>query len=68
MDVKELTNRIYDTLLGNVGMSQYHVAITPEDITNQEVFDRAGLIYLQIDNKVFELTICRINSNWFEEK
>lgn len=63
MDTSELTDRIYDTLLGNVGMSEYHVAITPDDITNQEVDARKGLIYLQIGLDVFELKVTKVADN-----
>lgn len=65
IDVEELTNQIYDTLVGNVGFSIYHVAFDSSTISESETDARLGLIRLQIEDEVFEMHIQRINPDYF---
>lgn len=58
MDVTELTNQIYDTLLQNVGMSPNHVAFELDKVTDQLCYAKDGKIYLEFSNNdKFEISI-----------
>ena len=68
INLRELTDEIYDTLSGNVGLSVHHIALDPMRITRGEVDARKGKIVFQIDKKdVFEITVKQINPAYFED-
>lgn len=56
----ELANQIYDTLMGNVGMSEYHTAFPIDKVANQFVTSRTGVIYLEIGNHAFTVTVRQV--------
>lgn len=66
LDLKELTDEIYDTLSGNAGMSEYHIALDPMRITKGEVDARQGKIVFQIGNDAFEIQIRQIKKSYFQ--
>ena len=55
--LSELTNQVYDTLLGNVGMSEHHVALDINEITNQLCDPIRDEIYIQMGVKTFKIKI-----------
>ena len=57
MDIKELTNQIYDTLMGNVGMSKYHVKFDHHQVSNCYVYADDGKFYFSIENNNYVLSI-----------
>jgi hypothetical protein len=57
IDIPELTDRIYDTLMGNVGMSEHHVVFDPKDIEDCEVDARLGIIRFVIDDEMYEVRV-----------
>lgn len=67
MNTKELTDQIYDTLLGNVGLSKYHIALDTNKITNQFCDAIAGEIELEISGKLYKIKITQEKYNWFKE-
>ena len=64
---KELTNQVYDTLAGNVGFSEFHVAFDPNTLDRCEVIDSLGEIYLQIGNQVYKLQVSVDDPEHFRE-
>lgn len=66
---KEITDRIFDTLLGNVGMSEIHVAFNPEDVVNQECNARDGVIVLQLkDGRNIQIVITDAPADYFTQE
>jgi hypothetical protein len=58
MTKKQLTNTIYDTLMKNVGMSDYHVAFPLEDVTASSVYADSGKISMHFRfGKTFKITV-----------
>lgn len=62
LDAKELTNRLYDTLMGNVGFSKFHLPFPADRIKNQWVGSPSGkedefYMYFEIGNKAYKLEI-----------
>jgi hypothetical protein len=57
IDVPELTDRIYDTLMKNVGMSEHHVAFDVGDIQDCEVDARLGIIRFVINDEMYEIKV-----------
>ena len=51
----EIMNQIYDTLMGNVGMSDYHVPFPINDIIYSWI--EGNKIYFELLDKAFELEI-----------
>jgi len=70
VNLKELTDQVYDLLLDNVGMSEFHVKFPffKEEIVNQEVNSDSGVILLQLGNKCYEISIKELNYNPFMEE
>lgn len=66
IDAEELANRIYDTLSGNVGTSEHHVALEPEHITQGEVNAPEGKMFFKVGKRVFKLTVQEVNPNYFK--
>lgn len=66
IDAKEFTDRVYDMIAGNVGMSEYHVAIKPGDITQCEVNAPEGKMFFKVGRRVFKLTVQEVNPNYFK--
>lgn len=58
---KELMDRIYDTLMGNVGMSKCHVPFPAENIINQWVSN--GSMYFELWGKAFKVTIQEVEKH-----
>lgn len=54
---KELMDRIYDTLLGNVGLSEFHVAFPTNEVKNQWVNSNLHYMYFEIGKKAYRLVI-----------
>lgn len=57
IDVKELTDEIYDVLMGNVGLSPYHVDFQRDKVTSAFCNASEGNIYLAFNHKAFEITV-----------
>jgi hypothetical protein len=58
MTKKQLTDTIYDTLMNNVGMSDYHVAFPLEDVTASSVAAESGKISMHFRfGKTFKITV-----------
>lgn len=55
--LKELMDRIYDTLMENVGFSEYHVKFNPEEVENQYVDAKKGFMYFEFEGKVYKLEL-----------
>jgi len=65
--LSELTDQIYDTLLGNVGMSEYHVALDINEITNQVCDLVRDEIYIEMGSKTFKIKVTEeTNFEWLE--
>lgn len=60
-DVSEVTNQIYDTLMGNVGMSQYHTPFPLEKVGFCEVEARIGYIHFQLGALEYEVKVTAKN-------
>ena len=56
-----LTNQIYDTLMDNVGMSEYHERLNLDEIEYQEVNEANCTIQLGIDGEEF---LVRVQKSW----
>lgn len=54
---EELINQIYDTLMQNVGMSEYHTAFPIDDVDYSEVDTRQHEMYFRIGEHAYTLTI-----------
>lgn len=66
IDAEELANRIYDTLVGNVGVSKYHVALEPEHIDKCEVTADEGKMFFKIGRRTFKITVKEVNPRYFK--
>ena len=55
--LKELCDRVYDTLMQNVGMSEFHIAFDPSLVDDCFVSAGEGYIHLEIGKKSFSITI-----------
>jgi hypothetical protein len=55
--LKELCDQIYDTLMQNVGMSEFHIAFDPSMVDDCFVSAGEGHIHLEIGNKSFNIII-----------
>jgi hypothetical protein len=56
-NTKELTDQIYDTLMGNVGMSEYHTPFPLDKVNSQFVDAGRGWMYFQIGDKAYQLNV-----------
>lgn len=54
---EELTNQIYDTLFGNVGMSEHHKAFEKDKAKEQMVQASSGKIIFNFDGKAVYIKI-----------
>ena len=61
MDARELTDEIYDTLMGLVGMSEYHVPFDNTRVTDQECNAQEGIIHLNIGRKTYTIKVTEQN-------
>ena len=69
MTAQELTDQIFDTLMGNVGFSPAHVPFALDRVTNQECDARQGVILMEIDGSVFRITVeCEIDGSYFKQE
>jgi hypothetical protein len=59
MKTKDLTDIIYDTLMGNIGMSKDHVGLNLDIIDEQEVDANNGEISFNIDGEHFVINITK---------
>lgn len=58
----EVTDRMYDTLMGNVGLSEHHVAFDPAEIQGQEVEAWAGKIrFVTNGGQAFIVTVEQVD-------
>jgi hypothetical protein len=65
LEVMELTDQIYDTLMGLVGMSEHHV---PMPDTDYQFVDRTkGQIYLRFGKNAYLLTVKEVDLKSFED-
>ncbi|MFW9958802.1 MAG: hypothetical protein ACFFCT_12085 [Candidatus Odinarchaeota archaeon] len=62
----ELADRIYDILINNVGMSEFHLPFLIDAVVNQEV--GGNHIVFQIGNKCLMVNVTEVNKNYFKEK
>lgn len=58
---EELINRIYDTLMQNVGMSIHHTAFPIDEIDYSEVDGRKHEMYFRIGDRAYTLTIKNVD-------
>ena len=66
---KEITNQIYDTLAGNVGMSKFHIAFDPENVSQSECNANDGVIVLQLeDGRNIQIVISNAPKNYFTQE
>jgi hypothetical protein len=63
MKESDLTNIVYDTLMGNVGISDAHIGLNLNDVENQEVDSTNCKIILTIDGEDFEIRVNKFYSN-----
>jgi hypothetical protein len=54
---KELINQIYDKLLDNVGMSEFHTEFPIDKLKWQFVDEGKKVIYLEFESVAYELTL-----------
>jgi len=60
-DAAGVTDRIFDTLMGNVGMSDYHLGFDNLTVTEQECDSKKGLITFWVNNgRVFQIKVTEI--------
>lgn len=64
IDVEELSNQIYDTLIGCVGFSPEHRPFMRENVLEQEVSGKDGKIYLRFVHKCFEIQIKEVKRRY----
>ena len=55
-DNQEMVNQIYDTLMENVGMSEFHTAFPIDNIDYSEVNAQTGEMYFRVNDHAFTLT------------
>ena len=70
VDAKELTDQIYDTLSGNVGMSEYHVMLDPMSIIMGECLNTQGEIRFKINGRYYLIQVSEIPcpEYWLDEQ
>lgn len=59
-DVKEIMDRIYDTLFENVGMTRHHIKFLNDEVSDQEV--SSDRIYFSINGENYILTLYKFES------
>lgn len=64
MSANELIDRIYDTLMQNVDMSEEHKPFPVDKVTNQEV--GGNNMVFQIGDQCFLVAVEEINPKYFE--
>ena len=57
MSVHELTDQIYDTLMGNVGLTIYHLPFLRDRVRNQWCDGSRGIIEMTISRKKYIITV-----------
>ena len=57
ISTSDLTDRIYDTLMENVGFSEFHVPFPVERVANQFCDAQNRIIYLELDGKAYNITV-----------
>jgi len=65
IETDEILNQIYDTLMGLVGMSEYHVGFPTDRVKNQFIGSNGNdnaepTIYFELGRQAFELSIKRV--------
>ncbi len=65
----ELLNQVYDTIMGNVGMSRYHTPFPAKKVKNQFIGSNGNVgveptIYFEIGKKTFEITLKEIDRKY----
>jgi len=69
MNNEEITNRVYDTLAGNVGMSKNHIAFDPAIVQQAECNAKDGVIIFQLKNgKNIQIVISDAPKNYFSQE
>ena len=61
--IQEIISAIYDTIMGNVGFSKYHVSFLEEyntSLNEQSVDENKGIIEFTIGDKKYELKIRQV--------
>lgn len=53
----EVTNQIYDTLMGNVGMSEYHTAFPAELVSEQDCDSTNNVINFTLNGINYRMVI-----------
>jgi hypothetical protein len=64
---RELTDEIYDTLMGLAGLDDIHPIMDTDRITNQFVDARKGEISLEIDDELYIIRVSKARYNYFKE-
>ena len=68
-ELSDMTDKIYDTLLGNVGMSPAHESFDTVLLSEQECDARRGEITFWLENgNVYQLKITKISDPYVEER
>jgi hypothetical protein len=57
VSINEVFNQIYDTLLGNVGMSKHHTPFPLNNLTYQYIDTDQREIYFEFGDQAFSLSI-----------
>ena len=57
LDRKEITDEIYDTLVGLVGLSPLHVPFCSDRVAHSEVIASEGIIRLEMGGKQYKITV-----------
>lgn len=55
--LREMTNQIYDTLMGNVGLSKYHTAFQVADVVVSETDENGTITFTTDDGTMWQITI-----------
>jgi len=66
MTASELSDQIFDTLMGNVGMSKHHRAFDHSALEDQYVDSRAGEIVLVYPDKQFRIHVTEVDKEEVE--
>jgi hypothetical protein len=56
-EAEELINQVYDTLVGNVGMSEVHTGFPSDKLKWQFVDAGKSYIYLEFESVAYTLTL-----------
>lgn len=66
---EEVTNQIYDTLAGNVGFSENHIAFNPANVLQAECNGKDGVIILQLSSgRNIQIVISDAPNNYFSQE